>query len=322
MDVLSRLGISITGPFSEALDEIIRGVIRQFGLDDALEKVSGDNEKLLDTAADYRQAARDLRGVVQDLEAERTALLTKWSGEAADAFRAKSLAFEKALDGEAEDLDTIAVLLETAAEACATAEQLMIDLIVEIIETVLAAAATTAILSLLTAGAAAAIEPLITAAGIAQKALKAVRITANLADKLGELAKSLKAIKRAEKLAIELKKLGAGKKKAEEAYRMGLARYRGKVAGADAGNRADLAQYVAYQAAKRGIKEGIVTPFTGQDVGDSVRQAYDEFAPEGAPGASPKETSAYDQRPESRSFDQRMATAETAAQKSMREDFG
>ncbi|MEU9287106.1 WXG100 family type VII secretion target [Streptomyces sp. NPDC048275] len=322
MDILSRLGVSISGPFSDTLDEIVRGIIKQFGLEDDLEKVSGDNEKLLETAATYRQAARDLRGVVQDLEAERATLLTQWSGEAADAFRAKSLAFEMALNGEAEDMDTIATLLETAAEACAMAEQLMIDLIVEIIEMALAAAATTAILSLLTAGAAAAIGPLIAAAGIAQKALKAVKITANLADKLSDLAKTLKAIKRAEKLASELKKLGAGKKKAEDAYRMGLARYRGKVDGVEAGNQADLAQYVAFQAAKRGIKKGIVTPVIGQDVGEPIQRAYDEFAPSGAPGATPKDATAYDQQPESRSFDERMATAETSTQKRMREDFG
>jgi hypothetical protein len=195
----------------------------------------------------------------------------------------------------------------------------MIDLIIEM---ALAAAATTAILSLLTAGAAAAIGPLIAAAGIAQKALKAVKITANLADKLSDLAKSLKAIKRAEKLATELKKLGAGKKNAEEAYRMGLARYRGKVDGVEAGNQADLAQYVAYQAAKHGIRKGIVTPVIGQDVGEPIQRAYDEYAPSDAPGGTPKEATAYDQRPESRSFDQRMSMAETATQKKMREDFG
>ncbi|MEU4655662.1 WXG100 family type VII secretion target [Streptomyces sp. NPDC023723] len=322
MDVFSRLGISFSGPFSGTMDEIVRGIIKQFGLEDDLEKVSGDNEKLAKTAADYRQAARDLRGVVQDLQAERNTLLTQWSGEAADAFSKKSLAFEKALDGEADDMDTVAMLLETAAEACATAEQLMIDLIVEIIETVVAAAATTAILSLLTAGAAAAIGPLITAAGVAQKALKAVKITANLADKLSDLAKSLKAIKRAEKLATELKKLGAGKKKAEDAYRMGLARYRGKVDGIEAGNQADLAQYVAYQAAKRGVKKGIVTPVVGQDIGDAAGQVYAEFAPSDAPGAAPKEPTAYDTRPQSQSFDQRMATAETSTQRKVREDFG
>ncbi|MPY61413.1 hypothetical protein [Streptomyces spongiae] len=40
----------------------------------------------------------------------------------------------------------------------------------------------------------------------------------------------------------------------------GLARCRGKVDCVEAGNQADLARHAAYQAAKHGIKQGIVTP--------------------------------------------------------------
>lgn len=324
MDILSRLGVSISGPFADTLDEIIRGIINQFGLEDDLEKVSGDNEKLRETANDYRQAARDLRGVVDDLEAERKKLLQSWTGEAADGFRAKSLAFENALKGEAEDLDTVATLLETAAEACAEAEQLLIDLIIEIIEAALAAAATTAILSVLTAGAAAAIGPLITAAGIATKAMKAVKITAKLADKLSDLAKQLRAIKRAEKLAKELKRLGG---KGNDSYRKGMARYRGKLKDehgnplAASNDPKDLKEMAAYVATKRGIKKGVVAPVIGAEVGGTVKEAYTEYAPSDLPGASAKEPTAYDQRPESRSFDQRMESG-TRNQQKIQEDFG
>lgn len=137
----------------------------------------GDNERLKQVAGDYREAARDLRGVVEDLEFERKRLDGAWPGEAADAFHKEASAFEDALKGEAADMDQIAELLETAAEACAEAEKLMIDLLVEIVQAAPAAAATTAILPVLTAGAAAAVGPLITAAGIAHKAMKAVKIT-------------------------------------------------------------------------------------------------------------------------------------------------
>lgn len=159
MDILSRVDITIGGEFANTVEEVVRGIIKQFGLEDDLEKVSGDNEKLQEAAKDYRQAARDLRGVVEDLEAERKLLLKKWEGEAANGFEAKSKAFEGAIKGEADDLDTVAELLETAAEACAEAEQLMIELFDEIIETVIAMAATAALLSVVTAGAAAAIGP-------------------------------------------------------------------------------------------------------------------------------------------------------------------
>jgi WXG100 family type VII secretion target len=323
MDILSKLGVNISGPFADTLDEIIRGILKQFGLEDDLEKVSGDNEKLQQTAQDYRQAARDLRGVVDDLEAERKKLLKTWDGEAAQNFQKKSMAFEKALDGEAEDMDTIATLLETAAEACAEAEKLMIDLIVEIIECVLAAAATTAILSVLTAGAAAAIGPLITAAGVATRAMKAVKITAKLADKLSDIAKRLKAIKRAEKLAKELKRFNS---KDWDGYRKGRERYEGKVKDANerkvpGGNPRDKAEYVAFQAAKYGINRGVARPLLGAEKGEVLKEAYSQYAPEDYPGGEPKEPTAYDQRQESRSFEQRMTSGMTAKEK-VKEDFG
>ncbi|MFC4497664.1 WXG100 family type VII secretion target [Streptomyces ovatisporus] len=324
MDILSKLGVSISGPFAGTIDEAIRGILKQFGLEDDLEKVSGDNEKLQQTADDYRQAARDLRGVVDDLEAERKKLLKTWDGEAAQNFQKKSLAFEKALTGEAEDMDTIATLLETAAEACAEAEQMMIDLIIEIIEAVIAAAATTAILSVLTAGAAAAIGPLITAAGIATKAMKAVKITAKLADKLSDIAKRLKAIKRAEKLAKELKRFGG---KGNDSYRKGLARYRGKLKDGDgnaipgSNDLTDIKEFAAYAVTKRGIKRGVVAPVIGVETGDVIKEGYDQYAPSNYPGAAPKEPTAYDQRPESESFNDRMNSGMTNKQK-VKEDFG
>ncbi|MFJ9589857.1 hypothetical protein [Streptomyces acidicola] len=64
--------------------------------------------------------------------------------------------------------------------------------------------------------------------------------------------------------------------------------------------------------------DGIGTSAIGQDVGEPIRWTYDEYTP----GPTPKESTAYDQPPESRSFDQRMSTSETATQKKVREDFG
>lgn len=64
--------------------------------------------------------------------------------------------------------------------------------------------------------------------------------------------------------------------------------------------------------------EGIVTSTLGQNGGESIRRTHDEHTP----GPTSKESTAYDQRPESRSFDQRMSAAETATQKKVREDFG
>ncbi|SCK57275.1 WXG100 family type VII secretion target [Streptomyces sp. WMMB 322] len=261
MDILSRLGISISGPFSDVLDEAVRGIIKQFGLEDDLEKVSGDNERLTQIAGDYREAARDLRGVVDDLKFERKRLSGHWAGEAADAFHKEASAFEEALHGEATDMDQIAELLESAVEACAEAEKLMIDLLVEIVQAALAAAATTAILSVLTAGAAAAIGPLIAAAGIAHKAMRAVKITAKLADTLADLAKRMQALKKAQKLKKLMQSMRD--KKDPFSHKNAAKRYLGRVKDPDTpgaklpgGQTEDLRMVGERAAAKRAIKRG------------------------------------------------------------------
>ncbi|SCK55960.1 WXG100 family type VII secretion target [Streptomyces sp. WMMB 322] len=316
MDILGKLGISISGPFSDTLDEAVRGIIKQFGLDDDLEKVSGDNERLRDVAGTYREAARDLRGVVEDLKFERKRLDNAWAGEAADAFHKEMSAFEKGLQGEAADMDQIAELLETAADACAEAEQLMIDLLVEIVQAALAAAATSAILSLVTAGAAAVIGPLIAAAGIAHKAAKAVKITAKLADTLADLAKRMQAMRKLAKLRTTLRRFND--KKNDLSHRNALKRYRGKIEGIEGGSRDDLKAAGEYWMAKRSVKKEVLYPMLGVEAGDEVKQGYENYGPEGAPGVAPKDPLPQDA---SRSFEDRMNDGLSAKEK-IKSDFG
>jgi WXG100 family type VII secretion target len=191
---------NLSNPLAGAVDGTIRAAIKELGLDDFLEKVSGDNERLLAVAQEWRAAARDMQGVVEDLRAERRTLQASWTGEAAQAFGGQMAEFEQDLLGETDDLNTIAELLEMAADACAVAEEAMVELIVEFVEALLAAAATAAIVALLTAGVGAAVGPLIAAAGTAHRMLKAIRITAKLADRLKELADRMRALQKMRRL--------------------------------------------------------------------------------------------------------------------------
>lgn len=316
MDILGKLGISISGPFSDVLDEAVRGIISQFGLEDDLEKVSGDNERLMEVAGDYREAARDLRGVVDDLKFERKRLNGKWAGEAADSFHDQMDAYESALAGEADDMDQIADLLQLAAEACAEAEQLMIELLVEIVQAVIAAAATTAILSFLTAGAAAVIGPLITAAGIAHKAMKAVRITAKLADTLSDLAKRMQALRKLSKLRRTLKNFNSKSNKGS--FRNARKRYDGKFRDIEGGSKDDLRDARLYWLAKRTVKKEVAYPLLGVEVGDVAKQGYENYGPEGALGVAPKEPLPED---ESRRFEDRMNNG-LSAKETVKNDFG
>ncbi|MFJ8637297.1 WXG100 family type VII secretion target [Streptomyces sp. NPDC093568] len=314
-DALSRINFTLdwSNPLAGVLDEIIRGIIKQFNLDELLEQVSGDNELLTETAIKYRKAANDLRGVVEDLVADRRTLATQWQGEAFDKFDTMMTEFEEALRGEAADMDTTAELLEMAAQECAAAEQLMLDLIVEIVETVLAAAATTAILSLLTAGAAAAIGPLIAAAGVAHRAAKAVRITAKLAGALADIAKRMQLLRKLAKARTVLRK-------GPKHFSGGLKRYIKKVD--ERGNPIpernlnDLAMYAGYRVVKKGVK-GVVKDVIGADPAGAVQGSLLEDGPGVA-----EERYEYHQRPDAQSLDERTDVTPSSAARTVRDDFG
>lgn len=317
-DALSRINFALdwSNPLAGVLDEIIRGIMKQFNLDELLEQVSGDNELLAETAVQWRKAANDLRGVVEDLVAERRTLATQWEGEAFENFHKMMSEFEEALTGEAADMDTMAELLEMAAQECAAAEQLMLDLIVEIVEVAIAAAATTAILSLLTAGAAAAIGPLVAAAGIAHRAAKAVRITAKLADALADIAKRMQLLRKMMKLRNALRK-------GPKHFKGGLGRYiRGTKKRDEFGREYrerdpyDLAMYAGYKVVNKGVK-GVVKDVIGADPAGAVQGRLLEDGPGVA-----EERYEYHQRPAPQRFDERTDVTPAGAARTVRDDFG
>lgn len=153
--------------------------------------------------------------------------------------------------------------------------------------------------------------------------MKAVRITAKLADKLSDLARRMQAIRRAEKLAKELKRFGGWGK---NSYKKGKARYEGKYENdqrnpIDGGNEQDKNEALTYKVVNKVVNKGVVTPVLGADPVGVATDGYAKFAPSDLPGTEPKEPTAYDQRPPSQSFDQRMDAGMTNQQK-IKEDFG
>ncbi|MCK1799129.1 hypothetical protein MTQ01_24490 [Streptomyces sp. XM4193] len=205
-DALQRINYTPDSPGS-FLDQIVRDVLKQFNVDDLLEKVSGDNEKLLAVAQKWRDEATALRGVVEDLQAERKTLQRSWTGPASTAFGVAANGFELALLGEADDMDTTAELLELAALECGEAERLMLDLVVELVQSIAVTAATSAILSLVTFGASAAIGAVISGANIAYRVARGVRITAQLAERLARLSRRMQARQKLEKLKTAIDKI-------------------------------------------------------------------------------------------------------------------
>ncbi|MGP4002347.1 WXG100 family type VII secretion target [Streptomyces sp. 8N706] len=331
-DALSRVNYVLdwSNPLSSVIDDAIKGIIREFELDAWLEKVSGDNELLMQRAVDWKAAARDMRSVVDDMVAERRILQSSWSGEAADAFAKHMTGVEAALLGEADDMDTIAELLEAAAAECALAEELMVTLIVELVEAIIVYLTAGALLSILTAGASAAIGAAISGANVAMRVAKAARITAKLADKLSDLAKRIQALKKARKLQKELKKLG-GKKKDPDAYRNALngkAKWNGKVSGLPRtafdhyvrdkplGSADEYAKYVAYKKSKK-VARGVGMVAAG--AGD-VTELGDPLSEGGAKAT--EERVEYERRPESQSLDERLGESSQHKGRTVGDVFG
>ncbi|MET7800187.1 WXG100 family type VII secretion target [Streptomyces decoyicus] len=308
---LDRINYTLdwSNPLAATLDEIIKGVLKQCGADDWFDWVTGDSELLAETAQEWRSAARDLRGVVEDLVAERKAVQHAWQGDAADGFDKTMTDFEQALLGEADDMDTVAELLEMAAAACAMAEQAMTELLVEIVEALMVTAATTAILSLLTAGAAAAIGPMAGAANVAYRAAKATRIAAKLADKLADIAKRTQALAKLSRLRRYLRGLDRAKIKEWKGARRRIA---GDLLHGNRPSGTDVAQFLAWKQGKK-IAKGVL----GVDPGGALTGAMIENGP-----ALAEETVEYRTRPEPKSFDERMDESPAQAKQSVREAFG
>ncbi|MEU6348076.1 hypothetical protein ABZ896_01965 [Streptomyces sp. NPDC047072] len=307
---LDRINYTLdwSNPLASTIDEVIKGVLKQCGVDDWFDWVTGDSAQLQETANEWRTAARELQGVVDDLVAERKAVERVWESDAATGFSRTMTDFEQALLGEAEDMVTIAELLEVAASACEMAEQAMTDLLVELVESLLVTAATTAILAVLTAGAAAAIGPLAGAANVAYRVAKATRIAAKLADKLADLAKQTRALAKLSRLRRYLRSLDRAKIKEWKGAKWKIL---GSVRRGEMPEAADIAQYMAWKQGKA-LAKGIL----GVDPGGAVTGAMTEGSP-----ALAEESAEYAKRPDSQSFDERMGDRDFSG-KTVKEVFG
>ncbi|MHB9753393.1 WXG100 family type VII secretion target [Streptomyces sp. BYX5S] len=303
-------------PLAATMDEVIKGVLGQLGVDDWFDWVTGESDTLLRTAGEWRTCAKEIQDILSDLEAERRTVERAWTGEAAQGFSRTLTEYEQALRGEAEDCVTIAELLEQAAEACKIAEQAMEELLVELVEVVLASLATTAVLSLLTAGAAAAIGPVAAAAGAATKAAKATRIAGKLATQLEDLAKRTQLLAKASRLRRYLR--NADKDTIKD-WKKAKWRIAGDLARGNRPDASDVAQFMAVQGVKTGVK-GVL----GVDPAGAVTGAMVEGSP-----AYAEERVEYATRPDSRTFDDRMEqqqeaprTQGAAQDKPVRDVFG
>lgn len=306
-DALSRINYVPDSPGS-ALDEIVRSILKKFEIDELVEKVSGDNEKLMETARKWRSEATELRGVVEDLQAERKTLQRSWTGPASKAFGLVANSFETALLGEADDMDTTAELLELAALECAEAERLMLDLVVELVQSVMATAATAAVLSLITAGASAALGAVIAGANVAHRATRGIRIAARLAERLSRLSRRMQVVKSRRETRIEnIEELKDKTNRTEEETRR-LKELKEQMKRSNTVIKKGAKPYVR-EAVKTGLDVDPVAPVKEAVLGDEDPEITEK-------------REAYEKRPPTETFEERVGNPGSAPQRSVKEAFG
>ncbi|MFJ5676929.1 WXG100 family type VII secretion target [Streptomyces sp. NPDC093097] len=208
------------GGLGGMLDEAVEFALEKSGLLDVLEKVTGDLAQLNAAADAWQSQAKALQLVAEELRTSANPLSRQWEGQASGAFSGHMGDLVEAVDSTAEGMAQTAKIINSAAQECAQAEGMIIEIISEAIEALIASLAAEAVIAILTAGIGLIADALITEAEIAVFVARVARVSEQLATKLEELLKALKelgsAVKAVRNIRTAKNALG-GIKKVEKA---------------------------------------------------------------------------------------------------------
>ncbi len=209
------------GGLGGALDQAVEWALEESGLLDMLEKVTGNLAELNAATMEWQAQAGAVRSVAAELRSGVMPVAESWQGSASDAFGGHMGNVADALDQTAEEMMQTAQIINSAAQECAMAEGLVIEIITEAIEALIASLAAEAVLSLVTFGAAAVVGALIDEAEIGVFVARVAQVSTKLAKALEELLKALqemgKAVKATRKLG-DIAKVMEKMKKVETAF--------------------------------------------------------------------------------------------------------
>ncbi|MFI2190934.1 WXG100 family type VII secretion target [Streptomyces sioyaensis] len=180
------------GGLGGMLDEAVEWALEKSGLLDVLEKVTGDLAQLNAAADAWQTQAKAVQLVAEELRTNANPLSRQWEGQASSAFSGHMGELVSALDSTAEGMHQTAKIINSAAQECAQAEGMIIEIISEAIECLIASLAAEAVIAVLTAGIGLIADALITEAEITVFVARVARVSEELATKLEELLKALK----------------------------------------------------------------------------------------------------------------------------------
>lgn len=180
------------GGLGGMLDEAVEYALEKSGLMDVLEKVTGDLAQLNAAAEEWQAQAKAVTRISEELRRSAVPLSQQWEGQASDAFGGHMGKVVEALDSTAAGMLKTAQIINSAAQECAMAEGMIVEIISEAIEALIVSLAAEAVIAVLTAGIGLIADALITEAEITVFVARVARVSEELATKLEELLKALK----------------------------------------------------------------------------------------------------------------------------------
>ncbi|MFG2694532.1 WXG100 family type VII secretion target [Kitasatospora sp. NPDC048407] len=186
------------------LDEAVEWALEQSGLIEMLEKVTGNLAELNAAAEEWQAQAHAVQSVATELRGGAVPLSEAWAGGASDAFGGHMGEVADALDQTAQGMLETAQIINSAAQECAMAEGMVIQIISEAIEALIVSLAAEAVIAVFTMGIGLIADALITEAEIAVFVARVGRVSAQLAQKLEALLKALKEMGQAVKAVRNL----------------------------------------------------------------------------------------------------------------------
>ncbi|MFF4805680.1 WXG100 family type VII secretion target [Streptomyces sp. NPDC001351] len=216
---LPEINNPVADGLDSGLDSAVKWALDSSGLMGMLEEVTGNLAGLTAAAHEWQTQAKAMREVSNALREGGGTLAGQWEGAASNAFGRHMGQVVEAIDGTAKDMDEIAQIISQAAAACQLAENMIIEIIREAIEALLASLAAMVAVDILTLGLATVADALVEGAEITLFIERVGKVSATLESKLNELMKAVRKIKQAEKSYSEIKKSLKGGLEAAKAVR-------------------------------------------------------------------------------------------------------
>lgn len=192
-----------------ALTSGVEWVLREAGLLDVLDRVTGDAEALHGAAVLWLEQAVAVRGISARLRQDGAPVAGSWRGEASQTFAGAMASCLAALDRLAFEMAATAHLLNRAGVAAGAAQDTVTGIVTDAAAWAAAELAATAVADVLTFGLATIGGALAESATLAAFVARAERISAEFAVLMEQLATELLALKAAREALGAARGLGA-----------------------------------------------------------------------------------------------------------------